>query len=379
MICFKGKTFNIHEPLVCRIVLPSSQIYNESKDFVFVDNLEAITNSYAGIIINSQNTLQFAYDIPIFQFYTNVNSLNEGDILFIEPSGKATKFFDSSSSTNSILITEKCNCNCIMCPQPTKQQDDFDWVSLSAQCIELMNPEATECIGITGGEPTVEWEGLIKTIEACKLNLPSTQIQLLSNGHILEDYAKAEELAKIAGDNLFICVPLYSDIDTIHDKLCGLRGAFWNCLAGIYNIDRTGIFLELRIVITKENYKRLPQFAEFVYRTIPFVGHVAFMGMEPIGNALKNIEKLWIDPADHISQLEKAVRILWRRDISVSLFNFQLCTLPEKLWPLAKKSISEWKIIYLDECLNCFVKSKCGGFFFSAKNFKSRKISPIFN
>jgi len=377
MISIRGKSYNLGIPIICRLTCSSLECTNKKEDFLYTHNASEINNnSYAGFILNSKDNVHLQTLAPVFQYCSDEIHFNEGDILFIEPRGKITKLYDPLSFTNSIFLTERCNCHCIMCPQPPKAHDEFDWVEFAIQSIKLMNP-CTECIGITGGEPTLEWSGLLKVIETCSTYLPSTQIQLLTNARVLKDHIKAKELAEIGGGNLFVSIPLYSDVDSIHDKICGSKGVFWDCIEGIYNLERYGVDIELRTVIIKDNYRRMTQFAEFIYRNIPFVGNVAFMAMEPIGIALKNIKRLWIDPVDYMSQLSGAIKILWRRDMGVSIFNHQLCTLPQELWPLAKKSISDWKIVYFDECENCKEKESCGGFFFSAEKYRSRAISPI--
>lgn len=376
MICFNGTAINIQKPLVCRAVSSSSDIsINKDTDFLLTDEI-IIDNRYAGIISKSFNDKFNSNLIPVLQIEDTTVPINDGDILFIEPNGKATKIYDPLSSTNSIFLTERCNSNCLMCPQPPREDDVFNWVDIALKSIPLMNP-ATEFLGITGGEPTLEWDALMQVIKACRQYLPDTTIQLLSNARILKDYSKAEELADVGEDTLFVGVPLYSDIDSIHDKLCGSKGAFWDCIEGLYNLARAGIFIELRIVITKTNYERLPQFAEFVYRTMPFIGRVAFMAIEPIEKALDNIEYIWIDTLDYTDQLEQSIKILWRRKMCVSLFNHQLCVLPPSLWALARKTISEWKNVYNNECQNCIEKENCGGFFHSAMIYKSRGIRPI--
>jgi hypothetical protein len=125
------------------------------------------------------------------------------------------------------------------------------------------------------------------------------------------------------------------------------------------------------------NYKRLPQLAEYIYFNFPFVYQIAFMQMEPIGNALDNIEKLWIDPIDYNEELENAIKILHYRDLHVSIYNSQLCILSEKMRKFAVKSISEWKNIYVDDCEECILKPDCPGFFASSKDYHSRGIKSI--
>lgn len=54
--------------------------------------------------------------------------------------------------------------------------------------------------------------------------------------------------------------------------------------------------------------------------------------------------------------------------MNVSIYNSQLCLMPEQLWKYNRKSISDWKNIYLKECIECTMIDKCGGLFQS--NFK---------
>jgi His-Xaa-Ser system radical SAM maturase HxsC len=168
-------------------------------------------------------------------------------------------------------------------------------------------------------------------------------------------------------------------VDSLHDQIVASKGAFWDTLEGLFNLARLGIPIELRTVVIKPNHIRLAEWAEFVYRTFPFVVHVAIMGLEPIGLAASNIDSLWIDPVDYEVQIRKAVQILHRRNMNVSIYNHQLCTLPKELWPFARKSISEWKNIYMAECENCSKITVCGGFFHSGYTWRSKGITPFTN
>ena len=117
--------------------------------------------------------------------------------------------------------------------------------------------------------------------------------------------------------------------------------------------------------------------AEFIYRNLPFVYHIAFMQMETTGLAEQNIEELWIDPYDYNKELETAVLNLAMRNMKVSIYNSQLCILPESIREYAKQSISDWKNIYLPDCDGCELKKGCAGFFASAENRYSKHIKTI--
>jgi hypothetical protein len=87
------------------------------------------------------------------------------------------------------------------------------------------------------------------------------------------------------------------------------------------------------------------------------------MGLEYVGYTPYNIDKLWIDPADYINELGEAVEFLAGQGMKVSIYNSQLCVLPENLWEYSRKSISDWKNSYLPECSKCTKLEQCGGLF----------------
>jgi len=177
-------------------------------------------------------------------------------------------------------------------------------------------------------------------------------------------------------DDLQIDVPIFSDIDTEHNRIVGAK-TFYKTIEGLYNLAKFRQRIGLRVVVHKHTYRRLPQLSEFIYRNFPFVFHVAFMQMEPIGLAQESIDELWIDPYDYNRELEEAVLNLARRNMNVSVYNSQLCILPESIRNYAKQSISDWKNIYLPECEGCELKKECAGFFASAEEWHSKHICRI--
>ncbi len=376
MRTFRGVAANISESILGKVISEATSLGSGVSDsfvFLFEDPQKGTIRS--GVLLGDKTSMPEDGNYPLFKLLAPDYPIAIGDIFLIEPSGLGTVLYEKNSRSNAVILTERCNCHCLTCPQPP-QTDQGNLVDFALRIIPFMDPD-TEALGITGGEPTLVWEGLLKVIAASRQYLPNTYLQLLTNARVLKDYDKVEELAKTAQGKLLVCVPLYGDVDDLHDQIVGAKGAFWDTVEGLFNLARAGIPVELRTVVVKPNYFRLAKWSEFVYRTFPFAAHVAFMGMEPIGLAAKNIDMLWVDPIDYVSQLEKAVRLLHRRDMQVSIYNHQLCTLPEDLWPFARKSISEWKIIYASECDDCIMKSACGGFFQSAQSYRSRAITSL--
>jgi hypothetical protein len=69
---------------------------------------------------------------------------------------------------------------------------------------------------------------------------------------------------------------------------------------------------------------RLKQTCEWFARNLPFVDHVALMGLENTGFALANQERLWIDPLDYADDLATGVQLLKSAGVPVSVYNLPL-------------------------------------------------------
>jgi hypothetical protein len=143
---------------------------------------------------------------------------------------------------------------------------------------------------------------------------------------------------------------------------------------GLHQLARHNVPVEIRVVLHRLTIPRLARLAEYVYRNFPFVVHVALMGLEPTGYTPRNKEILWIDPVEYQEELEEAVEFLATRGMNVSIYNTQLCLLRPSLWKFARKSISDWKNVYLPECQACNVLEECVGLFQSAEKMHSPNI-----
>ncbi len=366
---FKGNPNNITETIIGKVVKQPSLLQSK-KDKVLVTHHAGKSKGFHAIITDSSIIPEVSgvYDIQ------ELSELNDNDIVTINNEGFVNVIHEANSKHNSIFITGRCNSNCIMCPQPPVKEE-ADRNDLNLKHISLL-PKNTTSIGITGGEPTLIGDKLFEIIRQIKKHIPDCCINLLSNGIKFENIDYANDFAKNIDSRTVVDIPLYSDIDTIHNDIVGSK-SFHKTIKGIYNLAKFNIKIGIRIVVHKMNYDRLPQLAEFIYSNFTFVYQIAFMQMEPIGNALDNIERLWIDPMDYNNELEEAIKILHYRDLHVSIYNSQLCILPEGMRKFAVKSISEWKNIYVDQCEGCILKSECPGFFASSKDYHSRGIKSI--
>lgn len=283
---------------------------------------------------------------------------------------------DIDSNDNSLFVTSQCDNRCLMCSQPPLTREDIEYhFKRNVTLIHTIPANLTD-IGITGGEPTLLKEKLFDLIYYIKNRNPDILIHILSNGRAFKNINYVRRLSETGKDNLLLGIPLHSDYSGDHDLISQIKGSFNETLLGLYNLDRYELDIELRIVINKINYKRLPKIASFIYRNLPFVKFISFMGLEYTGYTIKNHHLIWIDPVEYQNELEEAVVDLSTWGMNVSVFNLPHCLLTETLYEYARKSISDWKVVFLEPCSKCLLKSECCGLFGTSKK-QSPNIAPI--
>lgn len=338
-----------------------------------------LPDGFISYLTHSSKVLNDSSLQNVFHLPDDLHYLASDDIVSINPAIQTIRaLYRKNSRHNSLLVTENCNNYCLMCSQPPRNINDRYIVNEILTMIPLMGRDTAE-IGITGGEPTLLGDDLVTILRSFKSNLPNTALHVLTNGRIFVDVDYVSKVASIEHPDLMFGIPLYSDVSNIHDYVVQAHNAYNETIKGILNLKSFGLKVEIRVVLHKQTYERLPKLAEFITRNLLFVDHVALMGLEMTGFTKANIHDLWIDPIEYQRQLEEAVLILSRAGVKVSIYNHQLCLIPQSILPYAKKSISDWKNEYMPECEGCEMRAECGGFFSSAHFKYSSHIKAIKN
>jgi His-Xaa-Ser system radical SAM maturase HxsC len=356
-----------------------SDVVADRQDYVRVIDRVGSTTDFEGYaaIVSRGIDMAAPTGLPVVTDVGDRCRWSPGDIVAVQPTGYIRTLYRIESRHNALFATDRCNSYCLMCSQPPKEVDESGRVNELLRIVDLMSPD-TEELGVTGGEPTLLGDGLVSVVARCKQRLPRAALHVLSNGRLFRDAGLAEAFSQVNHPDLMFGIPLYSDLDDQHDYVVQAKGAFEETLLGLLNLARWGVPFEIRVVVHQHTYPRLFELAEFIYRNLTFAAHVTFMGLEPMGFGAANFESLWIDPWDYRFQLERAVGYLAVRGMRVSIYNHQLCTLPEGLWSFAVQSISDWKNEYLPVCDGCTARDKCSGFFASSIHRRvSAKIRPI--
>lgn len=366
----QGRANNISEEIL-GVITFGKNIFGRSNCILVEANATKPSIGYLATITEQEN---FNGGGKPYNIVSDISTFKEGDVVVMNSSGEIVFVYEKESRHNVLMATERCNHRCIMCPQPPILQEQ-DRTPFNLKLISLLDKDTQE-VGITGGEPTMIGDNLFVLITHIKKDLPQSSISLLSNGVKFADKEYAMKLAMCRHHDLQIDIPLFSDIAAEHNRIVGAK-TFYKTVQGLYNLALFHQRIGLRIVVHKQTYKRLPQFADFVYHNFPFVSQVAFMQMETMGLAKENLDQLWIDPYDYNKELREAVLLLKDRGMKPYIYNSQLCILPEEIRCYAMQSISDWKDIYLPECEGCVLRGQCAGFFESNRQAHSAHIHKI--
>ncbi len=287
------------------------------------------------------------------------NESMAGDICIVFPEQKTLgRLIRPQSTSNTILLTERCDQACVMCSQPPKNKV-YDYFDLYKEAL-LLAPEHMT-IGISGGEPTLHKENLFPFLVDIFKTRPDLKIHILSNAQ----HFKNEDIKflKILRDNVLWGIPIYSHLPEIHDEIVGKNGAFEGLLNGLNILFQAGSQVELRTIILQQNYETFPQISNFISRHMPACETWAIMQLEDIGYAKMNWDHIFVDTSLKFSALSNALSIATANNINARLYNFPKCTIPDEWQNLACQSISDWKNKYLETCIECSEKKACCGFF----------------
>lgn len=284
----------------------------------------------------------------------------DGDVVLVHPAGgRIERLLRADSQHNSLLVTERCDQLCLMCSQPPKKTHDDRFVLLEQAC--LLAPEKA-VIGITGGEPTLFKDALLSMIERVLATRPDVEFHVLTNAQHFEE-ADIERLRAPIYRRVAWGIPLYAAAAPLHDEIVGKAGAFDRLERSLRVLLLAGASVELRTVVLQLNLNELPALARRVSNRLQFIHSWSIMQLENMGFARNRWSSLYVDHRQDFRPLAAALDRAALHGIHTRLFNFALCTVPERYRSYAAASISDWKRKLAPGCEACREKDHCSGFF----------------
>ena len=213
-----------------------------------------------------------------------------------------------------LKIGFQCNNRCFFCIQGNKRYNCPNKSDQEIKAILKRMKKDHDGVLFTGGEPTVRKE-LIDWIKyAKKLGYQSIQIQTNGRMFSYKDYCKA--LIK-AGANEF-SPALHGSNAKIHDSLTQAPGSFEQTVQGIKNLKELNQYILTNSVVTKMNYKDLPDLARLLVNLKINQFQFAFMHInEIIASSPQLIKKIVPRYKDSIPYIKKGIDIGVKAGIKV--------------------------------------------------------------
>lgn len=184
-----------------------------------------------------------------------------------------------------LMLGYECNLNCIFCYAAEKRNKirPLTTEEAKAKMHEALERGVT-IIDFNGGEPTIR-KDIIELVKYAK-KLGFEQIAITTNGQMLSYPHFAKKIIE-AGLN-HIVISIHGHLPWLHDIHTRVKGSFKNILRGIRNVRKffPEIYIGSNTVITKINYKYLPEIAENNIKNLG-VQSLEFIFPHPRGNAWK--------------------------------------------------------------------------------------------
>lgn len=178
-----------------------------------------------------------------------------------------------------------CNNNCIFCVQGEVKKGAGN--KSTEEIKKILKESAKDCdrIVFTGGEPTIREDIVFLVKYAKKLGFKVIQIQ--SNGRMFAYKNFCQKIIK-AGANEF-ALALHGHIPELHNYLTGSQ-SFLQTVSGIKNLVDFGQNVLINTVITKSNYRHLPEITKLLISLGVKQSQLAFVhAIGEAGNNFKNV------------------------------------------------------------------------------------------
>ncbi|MFV0424849.1 MAG: His-Xaa-Ser system radical SAM maturase HxsC [Bacilli bacterium] len=304
------------------------------------------------------------------------NQCHDYDVFEIDEVGNAFLYYSNERVDNALMLSSKCNSNCIMCPVSDGiRKKNNTPANIILDIIKHM-PKYPSHITITGGEPFIIGTDIFTIFKALKNKFRSTEFLLLTNGRALAYKPYFEKFRETIPNNTIIGIPIHGHNEELHDNITRSTGGFKQTIIGIKHLLAYDYKVELRMVVSNFNKEHIGDIAELIVTEFHNVYSVKIMGLEMLGNAAKNQNDVWVSYNEAFAYSKNAIVKLIENGIDVALYNFPLCSVEENFHLICKKSITDYKINFFDECNQCSLKNSCGGVFDGSKRLAKYDIKP---
>jgi radical SAM protein with 4Fe4S-binding SPASM domain len=238
-----------------------------------------------------------------------------------------------------------CNNDCLFCAQGFRKRAENKTAKTIKEELSKNAEEYHEVV-LTGGEPTIRND--IFELVAFAKKKGYQVIKLQSNGRSFHDLPFCRKIID-SGANAF-SISIHGPTAEIHDFLTTKKGSFNQTKEGIKNLIELGQYVATNTVITKQNYRHLPDIAKMLSNLYPDQSQFAFI--HPMGSAEKNIDIVMPKMSNVIEYLKLAIDILKESGIEPRAEAIPPCMLLGYEKYTTEQYINVKKIVDLGYCID---------------------------
>ena len=213
----------------------------------------------------------------------------------------------------------KCNNNCIFCAQAHRRYLGDQTTEKLKQDLQAAYDEGIREVVFTGGEPTIRPDIFELVLFARDLGYELIQIQ--TNGRMLS-YKKFCEKLIAAGATEF-SPAIHGHIPEIHDAQTRSPGSFKQTVQGVKNLRDLDQYILGNSVITKFNYRYLPELAQLWIDLGADQFQLAFV--HAVGNAQKYFDQVVPKKSLVAPFVHKAIDIAEKHGMRMMVEAFPFC------------------------------------------------------
>lgn len=245
-----------------------------------------------------------------------------------------------------------CNNNCRFCAQAHQKRFGNKEAEELKRYLAQAAKEGYRSVVFTGGEPTIRPDiiDLVKYAKRCGFQ----RIQMQTNGRRFAQLDFCKKIIK-AGVNEF-SPALHGPNPRIHDYLTRTKGAFIQTARGINNLKKLKQRVMTNTVITKANYRYLPQMARLLVRLRVDQFQLAFV--HAVGNAGENFDSVMPRKRAVIPYVKRALDIGIHAGIPVMTEAIPYCFMAGYEDYVAEDKIPDTKIFDADRVVENFTETR---------------------
>ena len=273
----------------------------------------------------------------------------------------------------------RCNNNCLICIVDAYANRHKNMTT--KEIIKLFDGFKHEKylneVEFSGGEPTIR-KDFLYLLSYLSKKYPYLFISILTNGRRFSNQVFTREVSKHNIGKIIIVFHHYKE--EIHDEQTQAKNSFKETYLGVKNLCEFRVPVTIKIIVTKLNYKAMPQIVEFVAKNFPLIKNMSINGLDLRARAEQFKNRVAVSFTDYIHYVQKAIDTANKYDINMVIYSIPLCVLDEPYRkytgaqpdtvsiyqsPIGRINNKTEDHGYIKKCNDCAINKKCYGTWFS--------------